>query len=359
MRRALLAWYRKERRDLPWRRTRDPYAIWVAEIMLQQTRVAVVVPHYLRFLERFPDVRALARAREDDVLAAWSGLGYYRRARALRAAAVEVRERHAGRVPSDAASLARLPGIGRYTAGAIASQAFGAREPVVDGNVRRVLSRILGLRGKNASDASLWRVAERLVEQDDPGDWNQALMELGAVVCAPRAPDCPRCPVRRNCAARKSGDPEAFPERKPAARTRKLRVAVALVSRRGCFLLERPAHGNPLRGTWDLPAIVIDGAANPRARLEAGLALRGVRCHAGDEVARASHAILDRSLRLEVYACRPLEDPPSGEALRWIRPASLSRVPVSGATQKILRAAAQGVQSPDAGTRNPPFDPRP
>jgi len=164
LRRALLAWYRKERRDLPWRRTRDPYAIWIAEIMLQQTRVAAVVPHYVRFLDRFPDVRALARAREDDVLAAWSGLGYYRRARALRAAAIEVRDRHAGAVPPEAAALARLPGIGRYTAGAIASQAFGAREPVVDGNVRRVLARIFGLAGRRASEASLWTLAGTLVD---------------------------------------------------------------------------------------------------------------------------------------------------------------------------------------------------
>jgi A/G-specific adenine glycosylase len=359
LRRAMLAWFRRCRRDLPWRRTRDPYAIWVAEIMLQQTRVAAVVPHYARFLERFPDVRALARAREDAVLAAWSGLGYYRRARALRAAAIEVRERHAGRVPADPAELLLLPGIGRYTAGAIASQAFGAREPVVDGNVRRVLSRIFGLAGRRASDASLWTLARRLVDGDSPGDWNQALMELGALVCTARSPACARCPVASRCAALASGDPERIPRPRRAVRIRKLRVAVALVARRGRVLLERPAHGNPLRGTWDLPAVVIEPGSSPRPMLEAGLALRGLRCRAGDEVARASHAILDRSLALEVYACRALGEPPPGAALRWASPGILGRVPVSGATQKILRAAAQGVQSPDVGTRKPPSVPRP
>jgi A/G-specific adenine glycosylase len=326
----------------------------VAEIMLQQTRVAAAVPHYVRFLSRFPSVRALAAAKEDDVLAAWSGLGYYRRARFLRKAAIEVRDRHAGRVPGDPAELRRLPGIGRYTAGAIASQAFDAREPVVDGNVRRVLTRLFGLGGRSAADARLWALARELVDPAHPGDFNQALMELGAIVCTPVAPACARCPVARRCAARASGDPESFPAKRPRAPRTKVRVAVALVVRRDRVLLERPAHGNPLRGTWDLPAVPIARASDPAALLEAGLALRGIRARAEGPVARATHAILDRSLRLEVFLCRALGEPRPGDpSLRWVRPDRLATIPVSSATQKVLRA--QGMQSPDVATRKAPL----
>ena len=198
LRSTLLRWYRKNRRDLPWRRTADPYAVWVSEIMLQQTRVETVLPYYARFLERFPDASRLADATEDDVLASWSGLGYYRRARALHQGARVVMERHDGKLPRDPADLRRLPGVGRYTAGAIASVAFGLPEPILDGNVRRVLARIFavdGVRlGPAAEERELWGLAASLVQGSAPGDLNQALMELGALICTPRAPACPACP---------------------------------------------------------------------------------------------------------------------------------------------------------------------
>ena len=193
-RRALLAWYRAARRDLPWRRTRDPYAIWVSETMLQQTRVEAVIPYYERFLARFPDVGALAGADLDDVLSLWAGLGYYSRARNLKRAAEQVVTRIAGRLPDDADALRELPGIGRYTAGAIASIAFDRPAPIVDGNVARVLARLLGICASrsrsSAVKARLWEEAERLADGPAPGDLNQALMELGARVCIPRAPRC-------------------------------------------------------------------------------------------------------------------------------------------------------------------------
>jgi A/G-specific adenine glycosylase len=305
--------------------------------MLQQTRVAVVVPYYERFLERFPDVGALARAPQDAVLAAWSGLGYYGRARSLHAGAIAVMERHRGRVPEDARELEALPGIGRYTAGAIASVAFGHAEPILDGNVRRVLSRLFALSRARAGDAHLWSLAARLVIGPSPGDLNQALMELGATVCSPRAPRCGACPVARFCRARACGDPEAFPPQRPSKPATRTRVAVALVVRRGSVLLEHPRFGNPLRGTWDLPAVELAPGADPQTALEEALALRGVRARVGAQMARTTHTILNRRLHVEVFACPPssgwrIRDASS----RWMAPRHLADTPVSGATKKIL-----------------------
>src|SRR5262245_56574691 len=212
LRAPLLRWYRKHKRDLPWRRTQDPYAIWVSEAMLQQTTVAAVIPYWHRFLARFPNVAALARATEEEVLAMWTGLGYYRRARALREGAIKVMERHRGMVPGDRDSLLALPGVGAYTAGAIASVAFGRPEPVVDGNVKRVFSRLFAIKGNGAAvEKKHWRIARSLVEGPHPGELNQALMELGATVCTPRSPECKRCPIAKTCRARELGRQASFP----------------------------------------------------------------------------------------------------------------------------------------------------
>ena len=201
MRAALLRWYDRNKRDLPWRKTRDPYAIWVSETMLQQTRVATVLPYYRRFMEAFPSVEALDRAPLDAVRGVWSGLGYYRRAANLKQAARLVVSHHGGRLPADYQALLRLPGIGRYTAGAIMSIAFDRRYPATDGNVRRVYTRLLGLTDLPGIDKS----AEEMVSRSRPGDFNQAVMELGATVCLPAGPLCGRCPLARRCRARASG----------------------------------------------------------------------------------------------------------------------------------------------------------
>jgi A/G-specific adenine glycosylase len=229
LRRSLLAWYRREARDLPWRRTADPYAIWVSEIMLQQTRVDVAKPYFQRWMARFPTVHALAAAKEEAVLQAWSGLGYYRRARNLHAAARRIA---ADGMPSDAASLRELPGVGAYTAGAIASIAFGERVPAVDGNVVRVLARLHAWTGSASSPRLTKQVqaaAERLVPARGAGDWNQALMDLGATVCTPKAPRCDSCPVARLCKAKagKAGSRRrrAGPRRAPSAATTPWRAA--------------------------------------------------------------------------------------------------------------------------------------
>jgi len=338
----LLRWYRRRRRDLPWRRTSDPYAIWVSEVMLQQTRVAAVLPYYERFLARFPSIATLAAAEEEQVLAAWSGLGYYRRARALHAGARSLVERHAGRLPRDPALLREIPGIGRYTAGAIASVAFGLPEPIVDGNVRRVLARLFavdGLRlGRAAEQRRLWELAGQLVRGPRPGDFNQALMELGATVCRSVGPACDICPVADACAARSRRAIERYPT--PAARAVPVerQVAVAVVVRRGRVLLERPGAASPLRGTWDVPAA--GGADLLRSELRNR---HGLSVELGEPVARYTHGILDQVLRIQVHPCRLLDRTVgrSGD-LRWVAPASLGEVAVSGATRKVLHGSSSG-----------------
>src|SRR5882762_7223358 len=202
VRRALLRWYDEHHRDLPWRETRDPYRIWLSEIMLQQTRVAAVLDHYRIFLEHFPNVQTLAAASEDAVLAAWSGLGYYRRARMLHQAAYQITEHHGGCFPQNSKALLALPGIGRYTAAAISSIAFAEPVAVVDGNVERVLQRFIGI---NLTTPQIWQHAQALLADSRPGDFNQAMMELGATVCVPREPHCPMCPVRNWCVTQQSG----------------------------------------------------------------------------------------------------------------------------------------------------------
>ena len=346
MRAALLRWYRRNYRDLPWRRTRDPYAIWVSEVMLQQTQVATVIPYYERFLERFPTVASLAGAPEEMVLSVWSGLGYYRRATALRKAAIAVVDRHHGRVPDDPDELRALPGVGRYTAGAIASVAFGRPEPALDGNVRRVLCRVfaMGGDGRNAGQEVLWKIASTLVQGVAPGDLNQALMELGATVCTTRAPRCGGCPIALRCRGRSLGTPEAFPSPRPHRPTVKVRVAVAVVRNRGRVLVEQPGIGSPFLGTWDLPAVELSTRADGRRAIEAAMEGRhALSILTKPASARAVHSILHRRLALEIFPCR-LRGPlvKKGDGTRWIRPESLSETPVSGATRKVLQLALRG-----------------
>jgi A/G-specific adenine glycosylase len=347
----LLRWYAGSRRDLPWRRTRDPYAIWVSEAMLQQTRIAVALPYYERFLAAFPGIEDLAEAPEEAVLGAWSGLGYYRRAKALQAGAQAVLDRHGGQVPGGVADLLALPGVGPYTAGAIASIAFGLPEPAIDGNVRRVLSRVLALPGRGArEDRAILRTARELVRGPEPGDLNQALMELGALVCTPRSPRCAACPVASSCRGRASGDPEKFPPRARARRPAEVEVAAALVERRGRILLVRRGAATPFRGAFDVPSVEIPAGRDGAALLRALLRRLGVRTRAGEEVARARHSILDRRLSVEVHAFRGGETADSsGNDRRWVRPDDLGSAPISGATRKVLAAAGWRVAEPGPG----------
>jgi A/G-specific adenine glycosylase len=256
---ALVAWFDTHQRDLPWRRDRAPYAVWVSEIMLQQTRVETVIPYFERFLSRFPDARALATAELDEVLHLWSGLGYYRRARQLHATAREVTSRYGGKFPRDAETLRSLPGVGAYTAGAIASIAYGAREPLVDGNVARVLSRIEGITDPIKSPAALarlWSLAGRLVPEDRPGRFNEALMELGATVCTPREPRCSSCPLASCCVAHGAGREREIPVVSPKPKVPEVHVVAAvLVDDRGRALFGRRRADGLFGGLWEPPMV--------------------------------------------------------------------------------------------------------
>ncbi|MGE0406733.1 MAG: A/G-specific adenine glycosylase, partial [Candidatus Korobacteraceae bacterium] len=250
----LLRWYRVHRRALPWRETSDSYAIWVSEVMLQQTRVAAVLSHYRRFLDRFPSVFTLAEAELPEVLSAWSGLGYYRRARGLHAAARKIVQEHDGQLPRTAEQLLPLPGFGRYTAAAVASIAFGQPVAVLDGNVERVLRRLSGISDANTN--TLWRAAEELLSRRFPSDFNQAMMELGATICLPVAPRCPSCPVRGWCAARHSANGSAALRGKPRSPRHSLEISVMLAQRSGrVLLIRRPESATVMPGLWELPPL--------------------------------------------------------------------------------------------------------
>jgi A/G-specific adenine glycosylase len=263
IRRQLLAWYDANRRDLPWRRSRDPYAIWVSEIMLQQTRVAVVVERYQAFMARFPTLVSLALASEQEVLALWSGLGYYRRARMLHKAAQFVASQHEGNLPSSSAELRLLPGIGSYTAAAIASIAHGEAVPVVDGNVERVLCRLQGWEAVGRSSAAVQRrridsVANQLLAPRRPGDFNQALMELGATVCTPRNPQCLVCPLAPDCITRGEHKTEARPRMLSKEVSHALAVRMGKLpgsSNREVLLEQRPDSNTVMPGLWQLPVL--------------------------------------------------------------------------------------------------------
>jgi len=306
---ALIEWYTRHRRDLPWRRTRDPYAVWVSEIMLQQTQVATVLPYYERWMQRFPNVDTLARAREEDVLHAWQGLGYYSRARNLMRGARVVRERHAGLVPELVPELLKLPGIGRYSAGAIASIAYGKAVPVVDGNVVRVLCRLFALSGNPARaplNARLWEIAEQLLPQGRARDFNQSLMELGATVCTARRPKCTLCPLARLCAGYKKGLAHALPETAKRPTMTALRMVAALVWRKRRVLLCQ-LHSDAPRwaGMWLFPMTEVRaGETAEGAVLRAVRESVGLKSHVERLLAVVRHGVTRYRITLEAYVCR-------------------------------------------------------
>jgi A/G-specific adenine glycosylase len=313
-RQRLLAWYGEHARDLPWRDNRDPYRVWLSEIMLQQTRVAAVIGHYLAFLRRFPTVQKLAVARESSVLAAWSGLGYYRRARMLHSAAKVIVRECGGKFPATEEGLRVLPGIGRYTAAAIASIAFDEPVAVVDGNVERVLRRVLG---KHLSGEELWRAANGLLDPKRPGDFNQAMMELGATVCTPRGPACLTCPVMGFCGTR--GELGATTEVAPRKK-REIHYALDFRNRNfsagEVFLVQRERNASLMPGMWELPeAINLKGKGGPSFKL------------------RHSITVSNYTVRVWRVAGSSRADG------KWISVKRLNQIPLKGLARKILRKA--------------------
>jgi A/G-specific adenine glycosylase len=326
-RRRLLAWFDEHKRDLPWRRTNDAYAIWVSEIMLQQTRVAAVLDHYDLFMRRYPTVEALAAAPEDDVLAIWSGLGYYRRARMLHKAAKFVVSDLAGVLPRSAAGLRALPGIGEYTSAAIASIAFGEAAAAIDGNVERVLMRLLGWDETTAPVSRMREAAANALAQDRPGDYNQAMMELGATVCLPRGPLCLQCPVQKQCATRG----EHVTAERPKMQNRdaayvfiQRMVKHGRVTNRGSaevLLVQRAKNASLMAGMWELPSIGLDKTSEERKLLD------------------VRHSITVTNYRVSVYGYEPGEvDLLRGdEERRWVPVAGLNGIPLTGLARKVLK----------------------
>ena len=344
---ALLAWFRRRKRDLPWRRTSDPYRIWLSEVMLQQTRVGAVAPYYRRFVGLFPTLRALARARPDQVLRIWGGLGYYSRARNLHRAAKEIVARHAGRFPHDPEFALALPGVGRYTAAAVLSIAYGARLAVVDGNVARVLARLGALPG-DLRAGRRWKqlqgAAQELLAERAPGDWNQAMMELGATVCTPRAPRCTECPVSRWCRAYRLG----IANEVPAGRAKRVPVritlaAAVLLDPRGQTLVvkheEAGGAGALFSRMWQFPAVQVSrdaqGELARHLRVSLGLNVVGLA-----PLAAARHSVTFRQVTLLPFLVR-LDCLPRIPGTCTPPLAKLERLPVSSATRKIAAAALQ------------------
>jgi A/G-specific adenine glycosylase len=311
IRRALVAWFRRGHRDLPWRRTRDPYAVWVSEIMLQQTRVETVTPYFERWMRRFPTVRALAEAPLDDVLSHWAGLGYYARARNLHTAAREVTTTYGGRFPATAERLRALRGVGAYTAGAIASIAFGEAAPIVDGNVVRVLARIDALAGAASSTAlknEIWQRAEALVRADggvDAGSFNQAMMELGATVCTPKSPACARCPLGAWCRARAAGAVEHHPGPKVKKAPRAVDAVAVLAERDGKLLLVRRPPAGLWGGLWEPPMREIARGETPvAAAARVAKACTGLLLSDIQSFDRFEHVLSHRRMRFHVFRAR-------------------------------------------------------
>lgn len=362
LRRRLTNWYRRNGRALPWRRTRDPFCVWVSEVMLQQTQVATVVPYYERFIARFPTIDALAAAAEEDVLRLWEGLGYYRRARQLHRAARQLVDEHGGRFPRHQDAVRRLPGIGRYTAGAILSIAFDARQPILEANTRRLLARLSGTRGDlsgGAGEKRLWALAEDLLPGRHAGNFNQALMELGSRVCTPRDPSCDTCPLAVWCVASRQGLQGVIPPATRKVRFENVTEAAVVVRHRGRILLRRYGDGERWAGLWDFPRFRLAGAngSSPPKQLVAGVRkLTGIVVEPVSCLATMRHGVTRFRITLHCHAaryrCGRLRTSPASPC-KWVPPVELDRYALPATGRRICRLiAADRAPDSDAGDRN-------
>jgi A/G-specific adenine glycosylase len=311
IRNSLLSWYDQNQRDLPWRQNVTAYRTWVSEVMLQQTRVGAILDHYARFLRRFPTVQALAAAREASVLTAWSGLGYYHRARRLHQAAKEIARHRKCEFPQNAEDWQRLPGIGRYTAAAIASIAFAEPVPAVDGNVKRVLARVFA--PSNGKETA-WKLAEKLLDRKRPGDFNQGMMELGATICTPKAPRCPACPLTPWCKSR--GANAARPQ---PARKHKQHYCAVVRKGKDILLVQRSAQASLMAAMWELPVLLpnqIEGS---------------------ELVAKLRHSITDTDYDVLVFSVPSDNLRQFARNGRWFSRRGWERLPLTGLTRKVLR----------------------
>jgi A/G-specific adenine glycosylase len=344
----LLAWFHKYHRDLPWRHDRDPYRIWVSEVMLQQTQVATVVRFFEPFLKAFPTISALASASEQDVLRRWEGLGYYRRARHLYQAARELAAEHRGKIPNDPELFSRLPGVGRYILGAVLSQAFGRRLPILETNSLRVLCRLFGRKAdprRGDLKRWLWQVEERLLPAPQVGDFNQALMELGALVCTARAPRCFVCPLTADCLARRRGWQESIPGRSSDKKSQLVNEA-CIVVRRGqrVLLVQRPEHGR-WAGMWEFPHGPLDQKETHEAAAQRLLSdLTGLSADLGSELLTLRHAVMHYRITMVCFEAAYRSGHFSSacyQHARWLQPHKLGEYPVSAPQRRLAQRLVQ------------------
>jgi A/G-specific adenine glycosylase len=340
---ALLAWFEKEKRQLPWRETRDPYRIWISEVMLQQTRVTTVIPYYQRFLEIFPDVVTLAKAKDGALMKTWEGLGYYARARHLREAAKMIVKKHDGKLPASREELLLLRGFGAYTAASVASLAFGEDCAAVDGNVMRVLARVYAIESdirKSAAKREFQRIADTLLPQGRAGQFNEALMELGATICKPKNPACAVCPIRRHCRAFAEGRVNELPRKSPKAEIPHHQIAIGVVHKNGKVLIAlRPSEGL-LGNLWEFPG----GKLNREESLEEccrreTLEETGLEVEVGTCFSIVEHSFTHFRITLHAFHCRYVRgkaSPKSSQKIRWVKLAELEEYAFPKANKKII-----------------------
>ncbi len=341
---SILKWYHQEKRDLPWRHTEDPYCILVSEFMLQQTQVKTVIPYYRRWIKSYPTACVLARARESSVLKHWEGLGYYSRARNLHRSAKMIVKEFGDQVPSTMTNILKLPGVGRYTAGAVLSIAFNQNVPVLDGNVKRVLSRLYCLKENGANPASekrLWEVAENLIPSGSAGDFNQALMELGATVCLSKKPLCLLCPLNADCQAKRDGAQAHFPPAKSKTPTKKIEVSAAVIQRNGkTYIQQRPQKGL-MGGLWEFPGGKIEKDESPEDCLEREIKEElGVRVTIKQKILTIKHSYTQFRVTLHVFICHLKPGrihATSCEQWKWVSLKKINQYPFPAANVKILK----------------------
>lgn len=341
--RKLKSWFSKNRRDLPWRRMKSPYGIWLSEIMLQQTQVSTVIPYYVEFLKKYPTIDDLAKAKDQDVLKAWEGLGYYSRVRNMHKAARIVMEHHEGELPESFDEILKLPGIGRYTAGAICSIAFGQRKPVLDGNVIRVLSRLFAVEkdpGSPVGKNIFWKLAEEVLPAWDPGLFNEALMELGALVCTPRRPLCHECPLSSQCIAFRTDRQLDLPVRKKRQPTPHYNIGAGLIWKEGKLLITRRKENGLLGGLWEFPGgKQEDGETIPQCVEREINEELGIQVESIEHFMTVKHAYTHFRITLQIYHCRWLEGTPSCHSctdFRWVNPSQLDQFPFPRANRRII-----------------------
>ena len=340
---GLRRWYAQHARELPWRSTRDPYAIWVSEVMLQQTQVATVIRYFERFLKRFPTVEPLADATLDQVLQVWQGLGYYRRARNLHRAARVIVDRYGGAIPSDSKLLVKLPGVGRYISGAIRSFAFDLPAPVLEANTARVLCRLFAIRGRPGEGTvrrRLWELSEWLLPGRAPGLHNQALMELGALVCVPGKPRCGRCPLARYCMAKSFGIADQLPQSVRRAQPVELDHVSILVQRRGRILIVQQPLDQWWGGLWELPRTTVTAGTDPKRSLEQYVrACLGLSIQVGCQLAAVRHGVTHHRITLTCYEARCVRGRTRSlgyKDFRWEPADRLAGYPISSPQRKLL-----------------------